>query len=53
MDGKQLDRLEKELEEAIAEAMSRMKKLPEANHHTLHLMAKAAATVFEAATEKS
>lgn len=52
MDGKQIDRLEKELEEAIADAIGRIKNLPvEANRHTVHLMAKAAATVYEAVSE--
>ena len=52
MDGKLVERLENDLEEAITEAMGRIKNLPiEANRYTLHLMAKAATTVYEAVSE--
>ena len=54
MDHKSIERLEHDLELAIADVMERLDKrkfpsrLPP---HTLHLMAKAAATVYEAVAE--
>jgi hypothetical protein len=54
MDHETVDQLEKELEEAIAGAIVRMglKKLPLLpDRSTMHLMAKAAVAVYEAAVE--
>lgn len=54
MEPKVVHKLEQELEDAIAEIIVRMglKKLPLLpTHHTMHLMAKAAVTVYETAVE--
>lgn len=54
MDHKIVEKLENELEEAIAEIIRRMgpNKLPlKPSPRTMHLMAKAAVTVYEAAVE--
>ena len=55
MNGEQVERLEAELETAIARVVRRMLKdghLPEPqSHRVFHLMAKAAVAVFEAVTE--
>ncbi len=54
MDPKTVDKLEGKIEEAIAEIIIKMglKRLPLLpSHHTMHLMAKAAVTVYEAAVE--
>ena len=54
MDQTIVNNLEDELEEAIAEVIARMgmKKLPLLpSQQTMHLMAKAAVTVYEAAVE--
>lgn len=54
MDPKTVRKLESKLEEAIAEVIVKMglKKLPFLPaRHTMHLMAKAAATVYEAVVE--
>ena len=54
MDQKSVEKLESKMEEAIAEIMVKMgvKKLPLLpSRHTMHLMAKAAVTVYEAAVE--
>lgn len=54
MEPKVVRKLEQELEDAIAEVIVRMglKKLPLLpTRHTMHLMAKAAVTVYEAAIE--
>lgn len=54
MDQKIVEKLEHELEEAIAEIIRRMgpNKLPlKPSPRTMHLMAKAAVTVYEAAVE--
>ena len=54
MDQKTVKKLEEKIEEAIAEIIVKMglKKLPLLpSDHTLHLMVKAAVTVYEAAVE--
>ena len=54
MDQKTVEKLEGEIEEAIAEIILKMglKKLPILpTRHTMHLMAKASVTVYEAAVE--
>lgn len=54
MDPKIVERLEGKIEEAVAEIMVKMglKKLPLLpDRRTMHLMAKAAVTVYEAAVE--
>jgi len=54
MDPKIVEKLESKIEEAIAEIIMKMglKRLPLLpSHHTMHLMAKAAVTVYEAAVE--
>jgi hypothetical protein len=54
MDEKAVDKLEREVEEAIAQVIVRMglKKLPLLPaRRTMHLMAKAAVSVYEAAVE--
>ena len=54
MEPKTVERLEKTIEEAIAEVIMKMglKKLPLLpSRHTMHLMAKAAVAVYEAAVE--
>ena len=54
MDLKTVEKLEGKIEEAIAEVIVKMglKKLPLLPaRHTMHLMAKAAVTVYEAAVE--
>lgn len=54
MEPKVVRKLEQELEDAIAEVIVRMgpRQLPLLpTRHTMHLMAKAAVTVFEAAVE--
>lgn len=54
MESKIVEKLEEKIEQAIAEIMVKMglKKLPLLpSHHTMHLMAKAAVTVYEAAVE--
>jgi len=54
MDQKTVEKLEEKIEEAIAEIIVKMglKKLPLLpSRHTMHLMAKAAVTVYEAAVE--
>ena len=54
MDPKTVDKLEGKIEEAIAEVIVKMgvKKLPLLpSRHTIHLMAKAAVAVCEAAVE--
>ena len=54
MEPKVFHKLEQELEDAIAEIIVRMelKKLPLLpTRHTMHLMAKAAVTVYETAVE--
>jgi hypothetical protein len=54
MDPKSVEKLEGRIEEAIAETIVKMglKKLPLLPaRHTLHLMAKAAVAVYEAAVE--
>jgi hypothetical protein len=54
MDPKIVEKLEEKIEEAIGEIMVKisLKKLPLLPaHRTMHLMAKAAATVYEAAVE--
>ena len=51
MDRKIVEKLERELEEAISDVYSRLglRKLPQLpSRHTIHLMAKAAVTVYEA-----
>lgn len=56
MDHKVVEKLEVKIEKAIAEIMSGMgsRKLPMIpDRHTMHLMAKAAVTVYEAAVENS
>lgn len=55
MDQKTVDKLEKKLADAIAEVISDMglRKLPSLpTRHTMQMMAKAAAAVYEAAVEK-
>ena len=54
MDQKTVEKLEEKIEEAIAEIIVKMglKKLPlMPARHTIHLMAKAAVTAYEAAVE--
>jgi hypothetical protein len=54
MDPKTVDKLEGKIEEAIAEVIVKMgvKKLPRLpSRRTMHLMAKAAVAVYEAAVE--
>ncbi|MCA9170182.1 MAG: hypothetical protein KDB23_21040 [Planctomycetales bacterium] len=51
MDPRGLRNLEEELEAAIAETLDEMRLPIEPTPHIIHLMAKAAATVFEAAVE--
>lgn len=54
MGQKAIEKLEEKIEEAIAEVIVKMglKKLPLLpDHRTMHLMAKAAVTVYEAAVE--
>lgn len=54
MDHKTVEKLEEKIEEAIAEIVVKMglKQLPLLpDQHTMHLMAKAAVTVYEAAVE--
>ncbi len=54
MDAKSVEKLESKIEDAIVEIMVKMglKKLPLLpSHRTMHLMAKAAVTVYEAAVE--
>lgn len=54
MEPKTVEKLEERIEEAIAEIIAKMdvKKLPLLPaRHTMHLMAKAAVTVYEAAVE--
>ncbi len=54
MDPKTVERLENKIESAIAEVLLSMggKKLPIVpSRHTIHLMAKGAVTVYEAAVE--
>lgn len=56
MDPKTVEKLEEKIEEAIAEIIVKMglKKLPLLlARHTMHLMAKAAVTVYEAAVENN
>lgn len=53
MDPRGLKHLEHELERAIADVMDEMKLPLEPSEVTLHLMAKAAATVYEAAVENN
>ena len=54
MDQKVVKRLEREIEKAVLEVISRMglKKLPLLpSHQTMRMMAKAAVAVYEAATD--
>lgn len=54
MEPKTVEKLEEKIEEAVAEIIAKMgiKKLPLLpSGHTMHLMAKAAVTVYEAAVE--
>ena len=54
MEPRTVEKLEEKIEEAIAEVIVKMglKKLPIVPaRHTVHLMAKAAVTVYEAAVE--
>ena len=54
MDAKIVNNLESELEEAVAEVVRKMgmKRLPLIpSHQTMHLMSKAAVTVYETAVE--
>jgi hypothetical protein len=54
MDQKQVQKLERDIEVAIAGVVARLglRKLPLLpTQHTMHLMAKAAAAVYEAAVE--
>ncbi len=56
MDPKTVEKLEEKIEEAIAEIIVKMglKKLPLLPaRYTMHLMAKAAVTVYEAAVENN
>lgn len=56
MDHKIVEKLEKELEDAIAEIIRQLgpNKLPlKPSPRTMHLMSKAAVTVYEAAVENS
>ena len=55
MESKTVEKLEKQIEQAIADVIVTMglKRLPLLpSRHTLHLMAKAAVTVYEAAVEQ-
>ena len=55
MEAKTVEKLEKQIEQAIADVIGTMgfKRLPLLpSRHTLHLMAKAAVTVYEAAVEQ-
>jgi len=55
MESKTVEKLEKQIEQALAEVIVGMglKRLPLLpSRHTLHLMAKAAVTVYEAAAEQ-
>jgi len=55
MDQKSVEKLERKIEEAIAEIIVKMgvRKLPILpSRHTMQLMAKAAVAVYEAAVEK-
>ena len=55
MDQKTVDRLEREIEQAIAGVVTRLglKKLPLLpSHQTMRMMAKAAVAVYEAATDE-
>jgi len=55
MEGKTVEKLEKQIEQALADVIVTMglKKLPLLpSRHTLHLMAKAAVAVYEAAAEQ-
>jgi len=55
MEAKTIEKLEKQIEQALAEVIVGMglKRLPLLpSRHTLHLMAKAAVTVYEAAAEQ-
>ena len=54
MDPKTVEKLEAKIETAIAEVIGKLglKKLPHLpDHRTVHLMAKAAVTIYEAAVE--
>jgi len=55
MDHKIVEKLEREIEEAIRGVVGRHRKPPRLpllpSHHTIHLMAKAAVAVYEAAAE--
>ncbi|MHB1778069.1 MAG: hypothetical protein ACYCU7_19115 [Acidimicrobiales bacterium] len=56
MDQKTVEKLEEKIEEAIADIIVKMglKKLPlMPARHTMHLMAKAAVTVYEAAVKNN
>ena len=56
MNPKTVDKLEETIEEAIAEVIAKLglKKLPLLpSQRTMHLMAKAAVTVYEAAVENA
>jgi hypothetical protein len=56
MDPKTVAKLEDQITKAIAEIIMKMglQKLPLLpSHHTMHLMAKAAVAVYEAAVEKN
>jgi len=56
MDNKIVDKLEHEIEEAIVDVICRLglRRLPLLpSHRTMHLMAKAAVTVYEAAVESA
>jgi len=55
MEAKTVEKLEKRVEEALADVIVKMglKRLPLLpSRHTLHLMAKAAVAVYEAAAEQ-
>lgn len=54
LDSRTVEKLEEKIEEAVAQVIIKMglKKLPLLpDHHTMHLMAKAAVSVYEAAVE--
>jgi hypothetical protein len=55
MDHKIVETLEREIEEAIRDVVAGHRKPPRLpllpSHHTIHLMAKAAVAVYEAAAE--
>lgn len=56
MDRKSVEKLEGQLEEAMAEVINKMgrKKLPHRpDRHTIHMMAKAATAVYEAVAANS